>query len=124
MVQNLVGVLDDNSFVGAIAPLVTYETHLNRFYDVWGFRNLNVVSWKQNGGEMARARKSQWTSVASVGSCCLFRGTLLEDGVRFKQGAFVDFCSQIKARNYEIWVDSKEEVRHPSKMGMINGRWI
>lgn len=101
-----------------VAPIVMLG---QKFYDTWGFRDLsgqriatlaNLQALPQGPGPL--------TELSSVGSCLLFRSSLLTQGVRipsgYENGLLVGFCQAARTRGARVFCRHDVAIVHPTSL--------
>ena len=101
-----------------VAPIVMLG---QGFYDSWGFRDLsgqrittlaNLQALPQGPGPL--------TELSSVGSCLLFRSSLLTQGVRlpsgYENGLLVGFCLAARTRGARVFCRHDVAIVHPTSL--------
>ena len=101
-----------------VAPIVMLG---QRFYDTWGFRDLSgqristlaqLLALPQGPGPL--------TELSSVGSCLLFRSSLLTQGVRlpseFENGLLVGFCLAARTKGARVFCRHDVAIVHPTSL--------
>jgi hypothetical protein len=101
-----------------VAPIVMLG---QIFYDSWGFRDLSgyriftlakLQALPQGPGPL--------TELSSVGSCLLFRSSLLAQGVRlpsgYENGLLVGFCLAARSRGARVFCRHDVAIIHPTSL--------
>ena len=101
-----------------VAPIIMLG---QLFYDSWGFRDLSgqristlaqLLALPQGPGPL--------TELLSVGSCLLFRSSLLAQGVRFpsgyENGLLVGFCLAARSRGARVFCRHDVAIVHPTSL--------
>lgn len=105
----------DQDIVGPIIMLG------ENFYDSWGFRDLSGsrIATLTELRSIARG-PGPLTELSSVGSCLLFRSSLLADGVRmpaeYENGLLVGFCLAARERGARVFCRHDLVVVHPTSL--------
>jgi hypothetical protein len=101
-----------------VAPIVMLGEH---FYDSWGFRDLT-------GRRIATLAELQalpravggLVELSSVGSCLLFRSTLLAQGIRipsgYENGLLVGFCLAARSSGARVFCRPDVAIIHPTSL--------
>lgn len=101
-----------------VAPIVLLGQN---FYDSWGFRDLS-------GQRISTLAKLQalpqgpgpLTELSSIGSCLLFRSSLLTQGVRlpsgYENGLLVGFCLAARTRGARVFCRHDVAIVHPTSL--------
>lgn len=101
-----------------VAPIVLLGQN---FYDSWGFRDLS-------GRRISNLAKLQdlpqgpgsLIELSSVGSCLLFRSSLLAQGVRmpsgYDNGLLVGFCLAARAKGARVFCRHDVAIVHPTSL--------
>lgn len=104
--------------VDIVAPIIMLGSF---FYDSWGFRDLS-------GRRIGSIRELQalpqgpgpLTELSSVGSCLLFRSSLLAQGIRlpsgYENGLLVGFCLAARALGARVFCRNDVAVVHPTSL--------
>ena len=101
-----------------VAPIVMLGEH---FYDSWGFRDvagrrINTLTRLQ----ALRRGPGPLTELSSVGSCLLFRTSLLDKGIRipagYENGLLVGFCLAARAAGGRVFCRHDVTVVHPTTL--------
>jgi hypothetical protein len=95
--------------VDVVSPLVFAG---EAFYDIWAFRKSGIRfgPFYPFHHELVL---DGLTEVDSVGSCLVMRAAVAR-AVRMSDGALVEFCNNARSRGYRVWVDAREQIRHPA----------
>ena len=101
-----------------VAPIVMLGEN---FYDSWGFRDLSGRRIATLTELQAIARgPGPLTELSSVGSCLLFRSSLLVEGVRmpaeYENGLLVGFCLAARQRGARIFCRHDVAIVHPTSL--------
>lgn len=126
LIESLISSLEELPTAGVIAPMVYMEHSHGHFYDTWAFRSPDRdKKWGAKAPHTPGFQQHEkYVPANSIGSCCIMDGGLLLNGVRFDKGAFVELCTQVRARGLKIFVDKTKRIFHPSKIGFVQRRWI
>lgn len=101
-----------------VAPIVMLGEN---FYDSWGFRDLSGRRIATLAELQALPRdSSSLTELSSVGSCLLFKSSLLAQGIRmpsgYENGLLVGFCLAARARGARVFCRPDVVVVHPTSL--------
>lgn len=100
-----------------VAPAI----HLGGFfYDTWGFRGRDGQRYRNVAPLHPGHVPFGLAPMDSVGSVVLFRRAILEAGVRFRglheNGLLVGACQDARSLGFEVWMDSRVAVVHPTSL--------
>ncbi len=101
-----------------VAPLIMLG---GNFYDTWGFRDLSGRRITCLAGLQALAKgPGPLTELSSVGSCLLFRSSLLTEGVRmpsgYEDGLLVGFCLAARTNGARVFCRHDVTIVHPTSL--------
>ena len=101
-----------------VAPIVMLG---QIFYDSWGFRDLSGQRISTLAKLQALPRgPGPLTELSSVGSCLLFRSSLLTQGVRipsgYENGLLVGFCQAARTRGARVFCRNDVAILHPTSL--------
>ncbi|HRY91561.1 MAG TPA: glycosyltransferase, partial [Candidatus Gracilibacteria bacterium] len=120
--------LSDN--VDVVAPIIYLG---GSFYDQWAFRDKKGKSWSCQPPFHKKFKPFTLIEMQSVGSCVLFKRSVLDSGIIFKDhgpfeyknksdchqnGLLVGICQEAGIKGFKIWADTGIAVLHPAN------RWI
>jgi hypothetical protein len=101
-----------------VAPIVFLGQN---FYDKWGFRDLSGRRINTLAELRALPRgPGPLTELSSVGSCLLFRSSLLTQGVRlptgYENGLLVGFCLAARTKGARVFCRHDVAIVHPTSL--------
>jgi hypothetical protein len=101
-----------------VAPIVFLGQN---FYDKWGFRDLSGRRIITLAELRALPRgPGPLTELSSVGSCLLFRSSLLTQGVRlptgYENGLLVGFCLAARTKGARVFCRHDVSIVHPTSL--------
>ena len=103
---------------GVVAPVVMLGEN---FYDSWGFRDLSGRRIATLSELQALPRNpEQLIELSTVGSCLLFRSSLLVAGIRmppgYENGLLVGFCLAARAIGAQVFCRPDVVIVHPTTL--------
>ena len=112
-----------NHNAGIIAPMAMLDRIL---YDIWAFRDLDGYNWQWKHPFCRDYLKyDRYVPMLSVGTTTLIKSYLIDMGVGFgEREHFLELCKRVRSLEHNIFVDKKLQIFHPSKGGLVKGRWI